>query len=197
MGDSKGGGDVDQRLVRALAHPLRVEILRMLERGPKSPKQISDQIEERLGNVSYHMKVLLDYDFVEPVDNIPRRGAVEHVYALKRGGVGSREWQEVPPSVRTSAVGNALAGFMDRAIEALDAGTVESREGSGINWFPLIVDETGWKELHEMLGDVEGRFRAVGAKSAERLDKLADGIPLIVALGAFESARGDTGADSK
>jgi DNA-binding transcriptional ArsR family regulator len=197
MGGNKDGGEVDQRLVRALAHPLRVEIFRILERGPKSPKQISDQIDERLGNVSYHMKVLLDYDFVELVDNFPRRGAVEHVYALKRGGVGSRNWQEVPPSVRTSAVGSALAGFVDRAIEALDAGTVESREGSGINWFPLIVDETGWEELREMLGEVEGRFRAVGAKSAKRLDKLADGIPLIVALGAFESARGDTDVDSK
>ncbi len=197
MGGKKDEGDVDQRLVRALAHPIRVEIFRILERGPKSPKQISDQIDELLGNVSYHMKVLLDYDFVELVDNIPRRGAVEHVYALKRGGVGSRDWQEVPPSVRTSAVGNALAGFMDRAIAALDAGTVESREGSGVNWFPLIVDETGWEELRKMLGEVEGCFRVVGAKSAKRLDKLTDGIPLIVALGAFEMARGDTDADSK
>jgi DNA-binding transcriptional ArsR family regulator len=197
MGGDKDRGEVDQRLVRALAHPLRVEIFRILECGPKSPKQISDQIDELLGNVSYHMKVLLDYDFVELVDNIPRRGAVEHVYALKRGGVGSRNWQEVPPSVRTSAVGSALAGFVNRAIEALDAGTVESREGSGVNWFPLIVDETGWEELREMLDEVEGRFRAVGAKSAKRLDKLADGIPLVVVLGAFESARGDTDVDSK
>jgi DNA-binding transcriptional ArsR family regulator len=191
MGGSKDGGDVDQRLVRALAHPLRVQILRILERGPKSPKQISDQIDELLGNVSYHMKVLLDYDFVELVDNIPRRGAVEHVYALKRGGVGSREWQEVPASVRTSAIGSAFAGFVNRAIEALDAGTVEAREGSGINWFSLIVDEPGWKETREILTGVEGRLRAVGEKSAKRLDKLADGIPLIVALGAFESAHGD------
>jgi DNA-binding transcriptional ArsR family regulator len=197
MEGKKDGCDVDQRLVRALAHPLRVEIFRILERGPKSPKQISDQTEEVLGNVSYHMKVLLDYDFVELVESIPRRGAVEHIYALKRGGVGSRNWQEVPSSVRTSAVGSALAGFVDRAIEALNAGTVESREGSGVNWFPLIVDETGWKELRKMLGEVEGRFRAVGAKSAKRLDNLADGIPLIVALGAFETARGDTDADSK
>jgi DNA-binding transcriptional ArsR family regulator len=173
-----------------------VGIFRILERGPKSPKQISDQIDEVLGNVSYHMKVLLDYDFVELVDNIPRRGALEHVYALKSGGVGSRDWQEVPPSVRTSAAGSALAGFVNRAIEALDAGTVESREGSGINWFSLLVDETGWEELREILGGVEARFRAVGEKSAERLDRLADGIPLVVALGAFESARddGDTGS---
>jgi DNA-binding transcriptional ArsR family regulator len=197
MGKKDEGGEVDQQMVRALAHPLRVEILRLLEEGPSGPKRLSDRMREKLGNVSYHMKVLLDYDFVELVDSIPRRGAVEHVYALKRGGVGSRNWQEVPPSIRTSAVGSALAGFVNRAIKALDAGTVESREGSGINWFPLIVDETGWEELREMLGEVEGRFRTVGAKSAKRLDKLADGIPLIVALGAFESAQGETDADSK
>jgi DNA-binding transcriptional ArsR family regulator len=119
MGGDKDGGEVDQRLVRALAHPLRVEIFRILERGPKSPKRISDEVDEPLGIVSYHMKVLLDYDFVE-----------------------------------------------------------------------LIVDETGWEELRKMLGEVEVRFRTVGAKSAKRLGDLTDGVPLIVALGAFETARG-------
>lgn len=197
MGKKDEGGEVDQQMVRALAHPLRVEILRLLEEGPSGPKRLADRMREKLGNVSYHMKVLLDYGFVELVDNIPRRGAVEHIYALKRGGVGSRNWQEVPPSVRTSAVGSALAGFVNRAIEALDAGTVESRDGSGINWFPLIVDETGWEELREILGGVEARFRAVGEKNAKRLDKLADGIPVIVALGAFETAHGDKDTGSE
>lgn len=197
MTSKNEGDDVDRRLIRALSHQLRVEIIRSLESGPKSPKQISDQIGELLANVSYHTKVLLDCDFIELVDTIPRRGAVEHVYALKRGGIGSREWQEVPPALRTSTAGSALAGFVDRAIEALDAGTVESREGSGINWVPLIVDETGWEELREILGGIEARFRAVGEKSAERLEKLADGAPLIIAIGAFQTARGgkDAGSD--
>ena len=185
------GEEVDQRLVRALAHPLRVEILRQLEEGPSGPKRISDRIGEPLANVSYHVKVLLDYEFIELVETIPARGAVEHIYQLKpRGAVGSHTWKEVPPALRTHYAGSALAAFADRAVEALDAGTFESRQGSGVTWLPLSVDEQGWKELRRVLGNVEKRFQAVADKSAERSEGAESGIPVIVAVAAFEVAGG-------
>lgn len=181
--------EVDQRMVHALAHPLRVEILRQLEEGPSSPKRLSDRMDEKLGNVSYHMKVLLRCDCIELVETIPQRGAVEHIYSLKsHGAIGSRNWKAVPPSLRTHYAGTALADFTNRAVEALDAGTAESREGSGVTWLPLTVDEQGWKELRRVLGSVEERFRAVANRSAERMDSPRDGIPVIVAVAAFEKA---------
>ena len=85
---------------------------------------------------------------------------------------------------------SALADFTTRAVEALDAGTTESREGSGVTWLPLNVDEQGWKELRGVLGKVEKGFRAVADKSAERMDSPRDGIPVIVAVAAFEIASG-------
>ncbi len=192
----EGGGEVDQQIVRALAHPLRVEILRVLEKGPNSPSQISAVLDERLGNITYHMTVLVKCGCVELYETKPVRGAVEHFYKVQpHGAIGSGAWKEVPPALRTHWASSALAGFISRAVEALDTGTVEAREGSGISWLPLIVDETGWKELRRILGRVEARFRAVGEKSAERLDDLQDGIPVIVALAAFETAgRKDTGS---
>lgn len=191
MGKKDEGREVDQQMVRALAHPLRVEILRQLEEGPSGPKRLSDRMGEKLGNVSYHMKVLLKCDCIELVETIPQRGAVEHIYRLKaHGAIGSRAWKAVPPSLRTHYAGTALADFTNRAIEALDAGTVESREGSGVTWLPLNVDEQGWKELRRVLGNVEERFRAVADKSAERMDSPREGIPVIVAVAAFEIASG-------
>ena len=187
MGKKEEGGEVDQRMVRALAHPLRVEILRQLEEGPSSPKQLADRIDEALGNVSYHVKVLLTCECVELSHTIPRRGAVEHFYKLRAGGtIGSRIWSEVPPALRTHYAGNSLATFTERAIEALDSGTAESREGSGLTWLPLTVDEPGWKELRRVLGNVETRFRAVADKSAERMEETESGIQVIVAVAAFE-----------
>lgn len=52
MGEKDKGRDFDQRMVKALAHPLRVEILRQLEGGPSSPKRLADRTGEQLGNVS-------------------------------------------------------------------------------------------------------------------------------------------------
>jgi DNA-binding transcriptional ArsR family regulator len=184
--------DLDQQMVRALAHPLRVGILRQLEEGPSGPKRLADRLGEKLGNVSYHMKVLLKCDCIELVETIPRRGAVEHIYSLKpNGAIGSRTWKEVPSALRTRYAGTALADFTTRAVEALDAGTVESREGSGVTWLPLNVDEQGWKELERVIGNLEERFRAVADKSAKRMDSPTDGVPVIVAVAAFEIASGE------
>lgn len=191
MGKKDEGGEVDQQLVRALAHPLRVEILRQLEEGPSGPKRLADRMGEMLGNVSYHMRVLLKCDCIELVETIPQRGALEHIYRLKPGGaLGSRTWKAVPPVLRARYAGTALADFTTRAVEALDAGTAESREGSGLTWLPLSVDEEGWKELRGLLGNVEKRFRAIADKSAGRLDSPRDGISVIVAVAAFEIASG-------
>jgi DNA-binding transcriptional ArsR family regulator len=184
--------DLDQQMVRALSHPLRVEILRQLEDGPSSPVRLSERIKEPLGNVSYHFKVLLNFGCIELVSTITRRGAVEHIYGLKPNGtMGARTWKAVPPALRTRYAGTALADFTTRAVEALDAGTPETREGSGVTWLPLNVDEQGWEELQGVLGKVEKRFRGVADKSAERMASPRDGIPVIVAVAAFEIASGE------
>lgn len=192
MGGKYEGGEVDQQLIRALAHPLRVEILKSLEDGPRSPKQVSSRSGELLGTIGYHMGVLLRCGCVELAETIPRRGAVEHVYRLTpQGGIGSRVWQDVPPSLRSDLVGGALDAFVKRAIEAVESRTVASRDGSGITWLPLTVDEQGWKELRRVTQHVEARFLRVAEKSAERLKDAGDGIAVIVAVAAFEKASGE------
>ena len=90
---SKSTG-VDQRLVKALAHPLRVEILTILNERMASPNELSKELEEGLSQVSYHVKVLKDFECIEMVKTEPRRGAVEHYYrATARAFLTDRDWQ--------------------------------------------------------------------------------------------------------
>jgi len=77
MGQSKPSAI---ELAKAAAHPLRVCILASLQQGLASPNQLAKELDEPLGNVSYHVKTLLDYGCVELVKTEPRRGAVEHFY---------------------------------------------------------------------------------------------------------------------
>jgi DNA-binding transcriptional ArsR family regulator len=70
----------DPRLEKALAHPLRVRILADLERRTSSPRELSDELGEPLGNVSYHVRQLAGLGLVKLVKTTPRRGAVEHHY---------------------------------------------------------------------------------------------------------------------
>ncbi|HEX3173170.1 MAG TPA: helix-turn-helix domain-containing protein [Solirubrobacterales bacterium] len=76
-----GNGSDNHALLAALKHPLRREILRaMADRKPISPRELSDQLEESLSNVSYHVRVLAEYGVVEEIDSQQVRGATQHFY---------------------------------------------------------------------------------------------------------------------
>ena len=71
-------------MVKAFAHPLRLEILRSLG-ARASPTELARKLGAPLGSVSYHVRVLADMGALELVDQAPRRGAIEHYYALVPG----------------------------------------------------------------------------------------------------------------
>ena len=58
----------DPRLIKALAHPLRVRILSILEtRDMASPNEMADELGVSLGVLSYHVRRLLALGFLELV----------------------------------------------------------------------------------------------------------------------------------
>lgn len=139
---------IDPRLVRALAHPLRVQILEILSERVASPNLISEQLDAGLTHVAYHTRTLSQCDCLELVETAQRRGATEHFYkAAPRSFVGDRAWRGVPHSVLGGVSGAALQTFMDKAVAALEAGTLDDREGTTLNWAPLELDQRGWEEV--------------------------------------------------
>ena len=70
-------------LMNALAHPLRVEILRRTSR-PTAPKDLADELDEPLGNVSYHVRMLAEAGLLELDRTEPARGALKHYYRRTR-----------------------------------------------------------------------------------------------------------------
>jgi DNA-binding transcriptional ArsR family regulator len=92
--------DLDwERLARARLQPVWVAVLQALAAGSSmSPKQLSEALDEPLGNISYHVRRLARHDLVALVGTAPRRGAVEHFYALSpvtAGGPQPIEWERV------------------------------------------------------------------------------------------------------
>jgi DNA-binding transcriptional ArsR family regulator len=79
-GRNPGGDGHDERLGRALGHPLRHRLLRVLTDRVASPKELAAHLAEPLPNVSYHVRVLAELGCVELVRTVPRRGALEHYY---------------------------------------------------------------------------------------------------------------------
>lgn len=94
-------------LLRSLKHPLRVKIMmKMTDGEPYSPSSLAEALGEPIGNVSYHMRLLLENRQISLVRTAPRRGAVEHFYRLKprfRTRVPEVVQALMPPRRRTGA----------------------------------------------------------------------------------------------
>ncbi|MFF0560257.1 ArsR/SmtB family transcription factor [Streptomyces sp. NPDC020472] len=57
---------LDPRSLRGLAHPLRIQLLRVLRRsGPATASQLAERLGESSGATSYHLRQLAAHGFVE------------------------------------------------------------------------------------------------------------------------------------
>lgn len=184
---SKSTG-VDQRLVKALAHPLRVEILTILNERMASPNELSKELEEGLSQVSYHVKVLKDFECIEMVKTEPRRGAVEHYYrATARAFLSDADWQKLPDSIKPGMSAAFVQALIGEVVAAVNAGTFDARDDRHVSWTPGVVDEQGWNESAELAAETLDRVIKIHAGSAKRLAKSGEeGIPVTMALLHFE-----------
>jgi DNA-binding transcriptional ArsR family regulator len=185
---------IDQRLVHALAHPMRVRILEVLSDRVASPVELATELDGSLSHVAYHTRTLEDCGCLQLVGTEQRRGATEHYYkAAPDSFIGSREWRQVPRAVRAGVTGASLQTFMDKAVAALEAGTIDDREDTTLTWMPVRLDDEGWNEVTEILGEAAERVLAAEARARARLG--ANGkhsaVSAVVALANFETPGSD------
>lgn len=182
-------GAIDQRLVRAMGHPVRVQALIILNERVASPNEISKELDQSVGHVSYHIKVLKECECIELVDTAPRRGAMEHYYrATDRAFLDTSEWASLPSSLRPGLSASLMKTVFNDAAAALVEGTFDKRTDRHLSWTPMIVDEQGWSELQTGLEEMLEKIFDVQASSAERLAaEDAPGIPVTVAMMCFEA----------
>jgi DNA-binding transcriptional ArsR family regulator len=185
---------ITQQLAKALAHPLRVRILTSLHKGVSSPNQLSQELGEPLGNVSYHVKTLLEYDCVELVKTEPRRGAVEHFYrATERAFFSANDWEKIPASARKGISGSILETVGHDATAALMGGSIDARTDTHISRTPLVLDDQGWTEITALLAETLNRAIEIQEESATRLsDESSDSINTKLAIFHFESPESES-----
>jgi hypothetical protein len=182
---------IDQRLIRALAHPLRVQILEILTERVASPNWLSIQLDAGLSHVAYHTRALDKCGCLDLVDTAQKRGATEHFYKASPGSfVGGRAWRKVPRSVLGGVSAATLQTFLDKAIAALEAGTLEGREDTIFRWMPLLLDQAGWEEVVAIMEEATNLVLAAHRRSQDRLaaSGARGAISTVVGLAGFETA---------
>ena len=161
----------DPSLVRALAHPLRARLLGILQERRASPRELAEELDAPLGNVSYHIRILANLKLIKLVKKTPRRGAIEHHYEAVSGAeVSDQAWGETPGIVKQAMVASALQEVGRSVNEAAALGGFE-RTDAHLTRTRLTLDERGWKELAEALMEVLERAGRLQEESAERLKR--------------------------
>jgi DNA-binding transcriptional ArsR family regulator len=70
----------EERLKKALSHPLRAQALPLFDGRPISPNQVARQLDVDVSRLAYHVRVLRQLGCIELVETKQKRGALEHFY---------------------------------------------------------------------------------------------------------------------
>jgi DNA-binding transcriptional ArsR family regulator len=141
----------DPRYIKALAHPLRIRILAMLEEQPASPVQLTQKLDATLGTVAYHVRTLHQLGLVELVDTRQRRGATEHYYrAREHPRFTDDAWEALGPVAKQRMLSATLRQIGEYASGSAAAGGFD-RKDAHITRTALRLDEQGWRRLADAI----------------------------------------------
>jgi predicted ArsR family transcriptional regulator len=161
---------VEQLVAKAFAHPLRVQILIILNEKVASPNMLAQQLDQSLNLVAYHVRVLEKYDCIELVDTKQRRGATEHFYrATRRQFLSDDEWSRMPTNLRPGMAGAMLKSVFEDIEEASKSGTLEQVEDIHLSRTPMVVDKEGWSEVSTLMQSTLDRLLEIQTESSERI----------------------------
>src|SRR4051794_16624686 len=169
MTNGRPAGETSEaRIAKALAHPLRARILQRLGERESSPGELATELDAPLGVISYHVRMLREYECVELVRTEPRRGALQHFYkAIARPNLDDEQWRTLPSSLRRELSGETIQEVVTDLGEAADAGTLEDPDLI-LQRTPLELDERAFKKLNKLLAKTHEQALAIAAESAGR-----------------------------
>jgi DNA-binding transcriptional ArsR family regulator len=161
-----------QSRIKAMSHPLRASILRILTERTASPAEMARALDEELSNVSYHTKQLVEFECAELVSTRPVRGALEHFYrATERHLIDTEEWDELDPLVAEDLVCEFMQKILDDFVASARAGIIGADADFHLTRTLHVLDSEGLQEALEVHEKARLEILEIEARSAARLVK--------------------------
>ena len=131
-------------------------------------------LDERLPNVAYHVRVLLELNCVELVGTRQVRGALEHYYrAIAHPWLDAEQWARLPASFRRQAFARTLREIVADASEAAVAGGFD-QPAALVRRLGLRLDAQGRHDVARLLEDMLASAQRIHDDSAVRAAKGED-----------------------
>lgn len=177
-------------MLRAISHPLRLDIQCILFNRVASPNEIAKELGEQIGTITHHIDVLKDEGIIKLVDSKQRRGATEHFYrAVSPATHDDRAWAKLSKSARKALTTVTLRGVIGEAVRAVTHDTFDARDDRHLSWTPMELDEQGWQELRQQMGICFEELERIKAEAKERLGA-EKGKRFVAALMGYETPPG-------
>lgn len=183
-----------ERLAKVFSHPLRSQLLALLNEQPGSPHDLKVRLAARgdqqsLNLIAYHVRVLDRYGAVELVDTESVRGVTKHIYAANRKMlIDGDDWLELPDDAQIGICANAIGEAVERAQAALQHGTMQKDDPVIVN-LRLNVDDDGWALVRERVTVAWDEVEQVERDAISRTPDPAKRFPVTVSLLAYKSPR--------
>jgi DNA-binding transcriptional ArsR family regulator len=180
--------DIEVRLGKAMAHPVRVRILEMMNERPIAPVEVANGIGVALSNVSYHFRTLLELDCIEAVGQEQVRGSMKTTWRSKvKLMFADLCFAGLDTEAKSALTGKALRTMAVRVGDAFAARTLESRSDLHLSVQTISVNDEGWTEIASLLTMVMERVGEIERESAD--DLASERFPATVSLMSFESPK--------
>jgi DNA-binding transcriptional ArsR family regulator len=156
--------------IKAMSHPLRAAVLRILTERTSSPAEMARELEEELSNVSYHTKQLVEFECAELVSTRPVRGALEHFYrATERHLVDTEEWDELDPVIAEDLVCEFMQKILDDFVVSARKQLIGGDKDFHLTRTLLVLDQEGLQEALEAHERARLEIVEIAARSADRM----------------------------
>lgn len=177
--------------IKAMSHPLRAAILRILGERMASPAEMARELDEELSNVSYHTKQLVEFECAELVHTRPVRGALEHFYrATERHLIHTEDWDGLDPVVAEDIVCEVQQKMLDDFVASVRAGLIGTDKNFHLSRSPLLLDAEGLQEALAVHERTRLQLEEIAARSATRLVESGEqGINVTSSQGCFKMPR--------
>lgn len=187
----QSGKSIEERVAFALGHRTRVYVLTLLNEGVYTTEQLAEIIGEPVGNISHHIKQLLDGNSIELAKTERVRNTLQHYYrAIEMPFYSDEELAAMTPEERQATIGLTLQCLMAEIMTAFWSGKMEADPRLWLAWRWFNVDEQGRQDLADEQERSWQRAREIEAESANRCALSGEVTQSIIGASAgFERAR--------
>jgi DNA-binding transcriptional ArsR family regulator len=159
----------DPRVLKVLGHPVRHEIFLRLGERPWSAIELENEIGVSYDQIREHIRTLVEEGLAAQAGHeASPNGGRRTLYQAERFYFTAEQWAALPEEVRQRGSYTYVQLFAKDAHDAVESGTMDSREDRVLIRRPLWTDDRGAKEIEEIMVRADQEVAEVDRQSLER-----------------------------